>query len=359
MKERRATGKGGPGHDWSGQLAPVQSSQPNLGAALTAPPPPGYLLASPLPGAIAASPATTATNGATPTDTGAPQAASVTPAYPALYIFGDSLSDVGNGYIMTGGAAPQAPYDDGRYSNGPLWIEDVAAHFGLADPTPSLDGGDDFAVAGALTGAADIASTGHDLPQQLAGFDQQVTAPVPGALYALDIGANDLNAILANGGGMATMQSAADQSARADIAMIAGLAARGATNFLLPNVPDIGLAPLHNATGAASEAASGLTAYYNAAVTAAVVPLAITDHLNIDIVDLYSLTDAIVANPASYGFTDVTDPVWSGNGTNPDSGTLAATTLAGQDRYLFWDYLHPTASGQALLAGAAENLVFG
>ena len=53
------------------------------------------------------------------------------------------------------------------------------------------------------------------------------------------------------------------------------------------------------------------------------------------------------ANPAAYGFTNVTQPVWNGNLTDSHSGTLAATGAA-QNGYLFADDLHSTAAGHAL-----------
>ncbi|KAJ2250733.1 hypothetical protein IW137_001034 [Coemansia sp. RSA 1287] len=42
---------------------------------------------------------------------------------PKLYIFGDSLSDVGTLKQLTLGLAPGAPYWNGRFSSGPVWNE--------------------------------------------------------------------------------------------------------------------------------------------------------------------------------------------------------------------------------------------
>src|SRR6516165_6857452 len=68
----------------------------------------------------------------------------------AIVVFGDSLSDVGNTYIAAG--IPPAPYYQGHYSNGPIWIEQLASKLGIAAPTPSLLGGTDYAFGGAETG---------------------------------------------------------------------------------------------------------------------------------------------------------------------------------------------------------------
>ena len=39
-----------------------------------------------------------------------------------IVIFGDSLSDTGNYFRLSGGSPP-APYAGGRFCNGPLWVE--------------------------------------------------------------------------------------------------------------------------------------------------------------------------------------------------------------------------------------------
>ena len=72
-------------------------------------------------------------------------------AYSNLYIFGDSLSDTGNIFALTGGATPAAPYFAGRFSDGPVWAETLATSLGLpAASTASLLGGQNFAFVGYL-----------------------------------------------------------------------------------------------------------------------------------------------------------------------------------------------------------------
>src|SRR5271157_3037833 len=85
-----------------------------------------------------------------------------------IVAFGDSLSDVGNVYLATGGMNPSPPnppnlypggppnpggsYDPGHFSNGPIWLEYLAHSLGVAAPTPSLKGGTDYAWGGAENG---------------------------------------------------------------------------------------------------------------------------------------------------------------------------------------------------------------
>ena len=77
-------------------------------------------------------------------------------AYSQLYVFGDSLSDTGNLFAATGGTNPIPPYFNGRFSNGPVWVETLAASLGLP-VNPSLLGGTNYAFAGAVTGPSFVA----------------------------------------------------------------------------------------------------------------------------------------------------------------------------------------------------------
>src|SRR4029453_871640 len=74
----------------------------------------------------------------------------------SLVVVGDSLSDDGNGVILTGGTFPPPPYDQ-RASNGPVAVEYLASALGVP-LAPSAAGGTNYAVLGAATGAVEIPS---------------------------------------------------------------------------------------------------------------------------------------------------------------------------------------------------------
>jgi phospholipase/lecithinase/hemolysin len=65
-----------------------------------------------------------------------------------------------------------------------------------------------------------------------------------------------------------------------------------------------------------------------------------------------------VANPGAFGFTNVTDPVWTGNFYDLNSGHFN-TAGAAQSGFLFFDNLHPTATTHAMLAAAAQQSLAG
>ena len=74
-------------------------------------------------------------------------------AFTDLFVFGDSLSDTGNVQVFSEGEIPPSTvYFEGRFSNGPVWIEYLATGLGLPTPEASQRGGNNFAYGGAQTG---------------------------------------------------------------------------------------------------------------------------------------------------------------------------------------------------------------
>ena len=160
------------------------------------------------------------------------------------------------------------------------------------------------------------------------------------------IGSNDVLDI-ANNTSLTPEQQQADISAAVnnEVAVIGGLAAHGAQNLLVLNVPDLGKTPEEIAHGpAVAQSASALSSLYDSELAAALQPLEASGALKIDLVDTFSVLNQVNANPGAFGFADVTDPVWTGNLTDPGSGTLRATGAA-QNQFLYFDSLHPTVSG--------------
>jgi phospholipase/lecithinase/hemolysin len=129
-------------------------------------------------------------------------------------------------------------------------------------------------------------------------------------------------------------------------------------------VPDLGKTPNAIAAGPVAEAgASAISAGFDTTLVDGAGPIpslaaiAAGDSINISVLDTYELLDAIVADPALYGFTDVTDPCYTGTYAGyadvSDPGTVCATP----NQYLFWDGQHPTAAGSQLVADAALSVI--
>jgi len=280
--------------------------------------------------------------------------------FSTIYAFGDSLSDVGNVYALTLHALPAAPYASGHFTNGAVWVQGLAVKLGLSSPRASVLGGTDFAYGGAKTGSEPLhTQNASDLGSQLAQFKASGPASATTALYTLSIGANDVfDAVSAYSANPTAAVADIAQAVRNETAFIAGLAASGARNFAVLNVPDLGKTPSETARGAGTvQIASYLSALYDSQLSASLKSLAATAHLNLHLVDTYSFLDQGIANPAAFGLTNVTRPVWTGTYNNPKSGTLNATGAV-QNGYLFFDGIHPSATGHALLANAAYNSLF-
>ena len=174
----------------------------------------------------------------------------------AIYAFGDSLTDAGNVFNAIGVPA-SPPYFNGEFSNGPIWVQDVAAALGLPALTPSRLGGTDYAYGSGETAPEpfNISNVATDIlgpTGQLAQYQQflALTSSTvdPNALYTIWIGSNDLVDIAATDPG----------NAAADVATVVAnidttindLAKMGAKNFLVLTVPDLGTTPLAATEGA-------------------------------------------------------------------------------------------------------------
>ena len=77
--------------------------------------------------------------------------------------------------------------------------------------------------------------------------------------------------------------------------------------------------------------------------------------LKVFYLDTYDVLDEAHRNPAAFGFTDVTDPCWTGNFTSSASGTVCSSP----NSYLFWDLVHPTAKAHAETANCAYETLTG
>src|SRR5215472_939964 len=112
--------------------------------------------------------------------------------YSELVVFGDSLSDTGNAYLFTDGAAAGPPYFQGRFSNGPVWVEVLAGELGLPAPAPSLSGGANYAFGGAETGPGLSLFGTPNVGLQIESFQADRGALTGKELIVVAAGSNDL-----------------------------------------------------------------------------------------------------------------------------------------------------------------------
>lgn len=264
-------------------------------------------------------------------------------SYNSLVVFGDSLSDSGNIFDLFGGAfGPNPPYAEGRFtsnfsdgSNGLVWVEQMALLMGLPLDN-SVAGGTNYAFGGARVGD-DPGDLIPSLQDQLGFYlgDSGGTADAD-ALYVVFGGGNDVRD-----------NNAANAAAQIG-QIITDLAAAGATNFFVPNLPDIGLTPealSGGAPGGSSEVISAAAMAHNAALAAEIANLEISLGVNIISFDLFGLFNETIANPGDFGITNTTEACIETDCLDPDA-------------YLFFDGIHPTAAVHATIGQLAfESLV--
>ena len=270
--------------------------------------------------------------------------------YSSLVVFGDSLSDNGNNalaglydpaQVVTGNTyVPGSTYAPAQtYTNGLVWASYFANALGLP-LLPSLAGGTDFAFGGATTGTPGSGPGGFPYSlltqtSQYLGATGNVASP--NALYVVAGGGNDARAALtavAGGADAAATATATAASFAANVGSIVDqLQAAGAQHIVVWNTPNLGLTPAVNAVGAGAFG-SFLAGAMNGALSARLFGEA-----GVSIFDTYGFGTTLAANPAAFGFTNVTD---------------ACGAVAGADcsRYAYWDGIHPTTAVHAAVANA-------
>lgn len=267
-----------------------------------------------------------------------------------LVVFGDSLSDMGNIDDATLGVVPGRTYFDGRFSNGPAWVEWLATGLGAGPLAPSTAGGDNFAYGGAQTsGASGFGGLFiRDLDEQLSDWRASRTVD-PHALYVVWAGANDLF----------DGQTDVNVPINRVVATLQQLTALGARQFLVPNLPILGKIPEYNRDPSASARFDQLSHQYNAAFGGAIEQLAAqhaaATFYQLDVGELFS---GAIAHPAAYGLTNVVDP--AAPGLDPGAVFYNRNRIVARpEQYLFWDPIHPTAAVHQILGNVATRLVEG
>jgi outer membrane lipase/esterase len=275
-----------------------------------------------------------------------------------IVVFGDSLSDQGNAFIITGGAFPPAPYAM-RASNGPVAAEVLAANLGVA-LAPALAGGTNYAVVGAATGPI-AAAGGIDNSAVITygvaalngtGMFQQgnlylAGGPVidsAGTLFLVWGGANDF---------LLDFSATAAADAVNNLALLINdLYNAGARRFLVPNLGDLSLTPFGQTQPPGDRAVlQALTVGFNAGLETALSSLDALPGIDITRFNTFAFLSALVSNPAAFGFTNATDPCLSG-----DFGS-GVDVCANPDSHVFWDTVHPTAAAHAALGNALAKAV--
>jgi phospholipase/lecithinase/hemolysin len=246
-------------------------------------------------------------------------------AFDALIAFGDSLTDTGN--------EPAEPYAhfEGRWSNGPLWVEYLSVRLGF-DYNPSnnlahsgAQCDDTFGQVRDYVPEGDINNTlfvvwagGNDFLQEYDkywfnddGWDRQIAYSVGGLSNA-----------------------------------VVNLHDKGAKFILVPNTVDITTIPLLNRLPnfLRSYLRAKVVKFNNKLAKALVTLQASYPDITIDMCDTFALEKAILKNYKSYGFKKQNIDALS------DWKLLDKSFDGPGARYVFWDPIHPTSKAHSIIA---------
>lgn len=293
-------------------------------------------------------------------------------AFTSFYVLGDSNSDWGN----FGADGPPPPYFNGQFSNGPVWADILDDGFETGDP-------DDIRTWNYAFGGARVTNDtdAPDLPEQLelfaADLDPTIDDPLFGTpvlgerpLVSIWFGANDIRSIYQTYLGavddaaelaeaeQAQVVAAARVQALDEAATVGAIygstleAAAQAPNvndLLALSTADAGLTPEYDDPADAT-LLNELSVLFNHHLAHSLSNIAATG-VNVYSVDVFGLQQDVLANPAAFGFDNVTDPCLSFDAT----GAVICDT---PETYLYWDDVgHLSGAAQAALAGIVEQTV--
>lgn len=263
--------------------------------------------------------------------------------YSGLYVFGDSLSDTGRVYALTG--TPPAPYFNGRYSNGPVGVEYLAQGLGI--------GLTSYAWGGATTGQWNLSSglnavmpTG--VQAQVAEFAAARGGVAdPNGLYLVWAGPNDFFPLLSDPGTTpADLQLAAQTAVGNLVGTVTALYGMGARQFLLPLMPDLGLTVSGTKANAAVPGTAAVLSQFSAA-------------FNAGLSGGYALLGGALAGE-TMAVIDTTALLQAALGQfsmGSSASCLDGLAFPSCTNYLFFDDVHPTTAAHRLLAQAFGNAV--
>ncbi len=267
-----------------------------------------------------------------------------------VFVIGDSLSDPGNLYALTGSWPLSPPYAQ-RNSNGPVWTEYFSAEMGVKVDSRAFGGAfsgtfllDGIPVSNGFSvqnppAIPNLPGVSEEIDGLLAEFPNGLN---PFALYVIWAGSNDFFLGMAQPGMLEeilaqTLENLSDSVCR--------LGTAGARHFVVGNIPDIGLTPFAQEFGSEAQTLFSHTiSQFNMALEQALANLPEACAETMVVLDTYQILREVSADPAAFGLSNVTDACL----TFDDN--MLPEVCTNPDEYLYWDSVHPTTAGQAIFA---------
>ncbi len=263
------------------------------------------------------------------------------------FFFGDSLTDNGNLFVVTGGTQPPSPPYNQRFTNELVYAEYLVPGLQRATTAAaSVRTNLDFAFGGATAAPA---ANPPSFAGQLALFNQRQLTIGANDLVSVFFGANDFfNNVATIGATPSTAGNAITLLANTSVTNVVSgvntLVAAGGRNFIVFFLPDIGFTPAFS-TSPARPLASLYSATYNSGLRASLATALGTAPAgtNFTLIDTTAFVNRLIARPGDFGLRNVTTP-FLGPPFATGTGTGTVTD------FLFFDSVHPTSTVQRLEA---------
>jgi outer membrane lipase/esterase len=224
-----------------------------------------------------------------------------TPNFSKIIAFGDGLSDHGRFAPLTMKRYPLSPpFLEGRFTNGPTWVELLAQKQGTA-----LTEQNNLAMGGATTGAYNINESlreqlGLGSEVALTGLANQVDALLArtptlsgDALYTVWAAGHDYNSYLNYGQPDVVAYPPVENLRTA----LSRLVSAGARTFIVGNLPDIGATPLYQDSPKQGQATQ-VALEFNQALKSMLELLATGQPVTFHLLDAWSIFKDVQSRPS-------------------------------------------------------------
>ncbi|XP_057792118.1 GDSL esterase/lipase At1g74460 [Salvia miltiorrhiza] len=314
------------------------------------------------------------------------------------FIFGDSLSDVGNNnYLSKSLARASLPWygidfgnglPNGRFSNGRTVADIIGDKMGLPRPPAFLDPNlnEDSILANGVNyasgGGGILNETGSYFVQRFGLYKQielfegtqdliigkvgetEARKFFEEARYVVALGSNDfinnyLMPVYRDSWSYNddTFIQYLTETLESQLSLLHVLGARQMMVFGLGPMGCIPLQRVLSTSGGCQEKTNKLALAFNDATSKLVTKLSTTlPNATFRFGDAYDVVNDLISNPDKYGFSNSDSPCCSFGKIRPALTCVPASTLCkDRSKYVFWDEYHPSDSANQLIANEMIN----
>ncbi|XP_060188964.1 GDSL esterase/lipase At5g55050 [Lycium barbarum] len=306
----------------------------------------------------------------------------------AMYVFGDSLVDVGNNNYFETIFRANFPFNGidfpggkptGRFSNGKNAADFFAENVGLPTPPPYLSNKNDLFLKGVsfASGGAGILNSTNDHPlngtiylsKQVEYFtevqqrlikkigESAAKRHMSSSLFAVVIGSNDLSKIPIT----KSPQEYIDLMLSTFADQLKKLQGLGAHKFVIVGIGQIGCIPAQrilNPTDNCNDKANYWARIYNKGLQSMLQKLKsqLKEDFNYSYFDIYSLSGDLIQNPTKYGFLEVKAACCGMGRLYADVPCIPISKYCpNRSDHFFWDKVHPTEAASKILVNTLFN----